>query len=180
MNKIHKQVAESPYKIRDLGIQVMLEPPDPKNPNSLPQSTKDDVSKILSTIIRTSIDKKEAANISDQDLENKIAVSVQPFDGKMKETASNKSKIPWWVYLIGGLLLLVIIVLIIFMLRSKKKAATEEDDEDLLEQPEPVRIADVNEEHETESSLRKKQLEKMAKEKPDEFAKLLRTWISED
>ncbi|MGW9606565.1 flagellar basal-body MS-ring/collar protein FliF [Heyndrickxia sporothermodurans] len=180
VNKIHKQVAESPYKIRDLGIQVMLEPPDPKNPNSLPQSTKDDVSKILSTIIRTSIDKKEAANISDQDLENKIAVSVQPFDGKMKETASNKSKIPWWVYLIGGLLLLVIIVLIIFMLRSKKKAATEEDDEDLLEQPEPVRIADVNEEHETESSLRKKQLEKMAKEKPDEFAKLLRTWISED
>jgi len=38
----------------------------------------------------------------------------------------------------------------------------------------------VNVEHETETTLRKKQLEKMAKDKPDEFAKLLRTWISEE
>ena len=45
MNKIHKQIAESPYKIRDLGIQVMVEPPNSKDVNSLPQSTKDDITK---------------------------------------------------------------------------------------------------------------------------------------
>ena len=33
---------------------------------------------------------------------------------------------------------------------------------------------------ETEDTLRRKQLEKMAKEKPEEFAKLLRTWIAEE
>jgi flagellar M-ring protein FliF len=33
---------------------------------------------------------------------------------------------------------------------------------------------------ETEGTVRKKQLEKMAKEKPEDFAKLLRTWISEE
>ena len=29
-----KEIVESPYKIRDLGIQVMVEPPDPEKPNS--------------------------------------------------------------------------------------------------------------------------------------------------
>ena len=33
---------------------------------------------------------------------------------------------------------------------------------------------------ENESTIRRKQLEQLAREKPDEFAKLLRTWISED
>lgn len=30
VNRIHKEIAESPYKVRDLGIQVMVEPPDAK------------------------------------------------------------------------------------------------------------------------------------------------------
>ena len=38
----------------------------------------------------------------------------------------------------------------------------------------------LTEEQETEGTIRRKQLEKMAKEKPEEFAKLLRTWIAED
>ncbi|CAM5345669.1 Flagellar M-ring protein OS=Lysinibacillus sphaericus OT4b.31 OX=1285586 GN=fliF PE=3 SV=1 [Lysinibacillus sphaericus] len=41
-------------------------------------------------------------------------------------------------------------------------------------------IDDINEEIETEATMRRKQLEKMAKEKPDDFAKLLRSWIAED
>ena len=48
------------------------------------------------------------------------------------------------------------------------------------EQEEIFDVQDVNDEKETEGTLRRKQLEKMAKEKPEEFAKLLRTWISED
>jgi len=61
------------------------------------------------------------------------------------------------------------------MLRSRRRVV----EEDTFITEEPIKIADVNEEHETETSLRKKQLEKMAKDKPDEFAKLLRTWLSE-
>lgn len=63
------------------------------------------------------------------------------------------------------------------MLRARRKDVEEEDD---FVKTEPIQIADVNEEHETETTLRKKQLEKMAKDKPDEFAKLLRTWLSEE
>ncbi|MGE8204085.1 flagellar basal-body MS-ring/collar protein FliF [Heyndrickxia sp. NPDC080065] len=177
VNRIHRQIAESPYKIRDLGIQVMVEPPNPKDLNSLPQSTRDDITNLLSTIVRTSIDKNAVPNLTNQDIQNKIAVSVQPFSGKINQSNTQQSVIPWWIYLIGGLLLIVIVLLIIFMIRSRKKKEIEEEFEI---QPEPIHIADVNEEHETENTIRKKQLEKMAKERPDEFAKLLRTWISEE
>jgi len=176
VNKIHNQIVQSPYKIRDLGIQVMVEPPNPKNTNSLPQSRIQDINKILSTIISTSIDKSSGTNLSNQAIQNKIAVSVQPFNGKATNTAVSQSKIPWWVYVIGGVLLLIIGLLVFFMLRSRRRVV----EEDTFITEEPIKIADVNEEHETETSLRKKQLEKMAKDKPDEFAKLLRTWLSEE
>ncbi len=39
VNRIHKEIAESPYKVRDLGIQVMVEPPNPKMP--LPYQHRD-------------------------------------------------------------------------------------------------------------------------------------------
>ena len=35
----------------------MVEPPEPNNVNSLPQEAIDDIENILSTIVRTSIDK---------------------------------------------------------------------------------------------------------------------------
>ena len=44
INRINKQIVESPYKIRDLGIQVMVEPPTPDDPNSLPQNSINDIS----------------------------------------------------------------------------------------------------------------------------------------
>ncbi len=41
-------------------------------------------------------------------------------------------------------------------------------------------ISQLTESPETETELQKKQLEKMAEEKPEDFAKLLRSWIADD
>ena len=59
VNRIRKEIVESPYKIRDLGIQVMVEPPEAENANSLPQERVDDITNMLATIVRTSIDKND-------------------------------------------------------------------------------------------------------------------------
>lgn len=180
VNRIRKEIVESPYKIRDLGIQVMVEPPDAENKNSLPQERVEDIENILSTIVRTSIDKDENKEITDEDIEQKIAITVQPFNGKMTlDNRAVSSGIPWWVYVIGGAVIAVIGVIVFMLLRSRRKHEQPEETEyDDLQQP--IDIPDVNVDHETENSIRKKQLEKMAKEKPEEFAKLLRTWIAED
>ncbi|MFD6207244.1 flagellar basal-body MS-ring/collar protein FliF [Peribacillus sp. NPDC060253] len=182
VNRIKKEIVESPYKVKDLGIQVMVEPPTADDPNSLSQQSVDDITQILGTIIRTTIEKKAAGEeLTDEELTNKIAISVQPFNGKMtlpKDDA--RSSLPIWVYIVGGVLLLIIIILLFLFLRSKKQSDMEE--EYVIEEEEEVifDVPDLNKEKETEASLKRKQLEKLAKEKPDEFAKLLRSWIAED
>ncbi|KAB7668636.1 flagellar basal-body MS-ring/collar protein FliF [Bacillus sp. B1-b2] len=180
VNRIKKQIVESPYKVRDLGIQVMVEPPTADDPTSLSQESIDDIQNILSTIVRTSIDKTstDGEELTEDQINNKIAVSVQKFNGKSAtQQAAATTSIPWWVYAVGGVLLAVIILLIFLFMRARKKKQAEEVEE--IIQPVPS-VADVNTEQETEGTIRKKQLEKMAKEKPEEFAKLLRTWITED
>ncbi|MCM2588695.1 flagellar M-ring protein FliF [Rossellomorea marisflavi] len=179
VNRIKKEITESPYKVRDIGIQVMVEPPEPDNLNSLPQSRVDDIQQVLSTIIRTSIDKDEVPDLTDQELSDKVVVSVQPFNGKVEMDDEKNTGLPWWIYAVGGVLFLVIILLVIMIIRSRKK---EEEVEDLIveEKVELAPIPDIEPKQETEATIRRKQLEKMAKDKPEEFAKLLRTWLAEE
>jgi flagellar M-ring protein FliF len=179
INRIRKEIIESPYKIRDLGIQVMVEPPEPDNANSLPQERINDIENMLATIVRTSIDKEMNPELTDEAINQKISVSVQPFAGKITFAEPTTAALPWWIYIVGGLLLAIIAILAFLFIRAKRKQdEVWEEDSDMMDLS--IEVPNINEEMETEGSLRRKQLEKMAKEKPDEFAKLLRTWIAED
>lgn len=42
VNRIKKEIVESPYKVKDLGIQVMVELLSADDPNSLSQQSVDD------------------------------------------------------------------------------------------------------------------------------------------
>ncbi|MGM0873664.1 MAG: flagellar basal-body MS-ring/collar protein FliF [Bacillota bacterium] len=181
VNRINKQIVESPYKIRDLGIQVMVEPPNPEDPLSFTAEREEDIQQILSTVIRTSINKDMTEEpLTDEKIAEKVVVSVQPFDGKQQFAETEAAPvIPIWMYIVAGVLLLAIIILLILLFRKKKQDDEELEDEELTIE-EPIRVQDINNEVETEGTVRKKQLEKMAKEKPEDFAKLLRTWISEE
>lgn len=179
VNRIRREIQESPYKIRDIGIQVAVEPPNPEDLASLSDEVRADIEQILSTIIRTSIDKDAAGNLSDEDIADKIVVSVQPFLGKDVAVDTTTSKIPWWVWVIGGVLVVAIALLVFFILRSRKRRE-EEELSAIEEQQEKIIVDDIADEKETEATVRRKQLEKMAKDKPDDFAKLLRSWIAED
>ena len=179
VNKIRREIVESPYKVRDLGIQVMVEPPTADDPASLPQERINDITQILGTVVRTTINKDAAdAELTDEAIQDKIVVSVQPFNGKVEFSNETSTSIPWWIYAIGGVLLLIIALLIFLFVKARKRQKQEEEMEE--QAAETFNLPDVNEEHETESTMRRKQLEKMAKEKPEDFAKLLRTWIAED
>ncbi|WP_071459441.1 flagellar basal-body MS-ring/collar protein FliF [Bacillus massilinigeriensis] len=178
VNRIRKEIVESPYRIKDLGIQVMVEPPKPNDPNSLPQERIDDITKILGTIVRTTIADKEGTELTDDAIEDKIAVSIQPFAGKVQFNETAKTSLPWWAYVIGVILMAAVLILLFFFIKSRRNKIN--DEEEMASEEIPVYVPDVNNEIENEGSLKKKQLEKMAKEKPEDFAKLLRTWLSEE
>lgn len=181
VNRIRKEIIESPYKIRDLGIQVMVEPPVADDPESMPEESVNDITRILGTIVRTTIDKDSAyGELTDEMIQEKIVVSVQPFYGKTQASEETTTNIPWWAYAIAAALLLLIVLLVFFLLRARRKRAEALEEEEAVDLGPMINIPDVNEEQETENSLRRKQLEKMAKEKPEDFAKLLRTWIADE
>jgi flagellar M-ring protein FliF len=181
VNKIRKEIVESPYKIRDLGIQVIVEPPNAKNPDSVSTEVEQAIQDMLSTIVRTSIDKSDNnGNLTDADIENKISVTFQPLLGKATNPSQTvQSSFPVWGYIIIGILIIAIIVLLILFLR-KRREEPEAEKEVLETKQEPLYVPDLNEPKETEEMIRKNQIEKMAKEKPDEFAKLIRTWLSQE
>lgn len=178
VNRITKNIQESPYKIRDIGIQVMVEPPNPEDATSLTAGVQEDIEQILSTIVRTTIDKEAAGELTQEQVDDKIVVSVQPFYGN-ETVVAEETTMPWWIWVVGGILVAVILLLVFFIVGSKKRRELRED-LTILESQENIIVDDINDEKETEGTLRRKQLEKMAKEKPDDFAKLLRSWITED
>lgn len=182
VNRINKTINEAPFKVKDLGISVIIEPPVDENGEiqDLPDGLQDDVQRMLSTLVATTIKKGDAAEeFTEEELARKVAVSVQQMNGKDAMVLGSDSKIPWWIWVIGGILLVVIALLAFFIMRSRKQAQEEEEAMALEEQDDLI-IDDINDEVETEATLRRKQLEKMAKDKPEDFAKLLSSWISEE
>src|SRR5690625_187103 len=87
--------------------------------------------------------------------------------------------IPTWVYVVAGVLLLIIIALVVLLIRRRR----DYEDvyvEDMDVSDEATEASDIVEDEAIEVDERQKQLEAMAKEKPEEFAKLLRSWIAND
>ncbi|WP_079709443.1 flagellar basal-body MS-ring/collar protein FliF [Paraliobacillus ryukyuensis] len=184
-DRITREIVESPYKIRDLGIQIAVDnTKGTLNENGEPElltaqeqtEVENSIASILNSIISTSIDESYGADINPAD---KTSIVFQEFNGNQAQGQTPTAPmIPMWVYIVGGVLLLAIIGLIIMLVRRNKQ-----QDEEISEEVTTQRtfeVPDIEEPADTEASIRRKQLEKMATDKPDEFAKLLRSWIAED
>ncbi|MGP4072252.1 flagellar basal-body MS-ring/collar protein FliF [Piscibacillus sp. B03] len=183
-NRVRREIVESPYQVRDIGIQVAIDNTVEEDGDTVTLSeaellaVEEDVQSILSSIIETSISSEV---ISEEEIFNpadKIHIAFQPFSNEPSSTTNTTLTIPTWVYVLGAILVIVIILLIFLLARNRKTEEQWVHSEETMEQeiPEEVSIPEV----ETESDMRRKQLEKLAKEKPEEFSKLIRTWISED
>ncbi|TCP29182.1 flagellar M-ring protein FliF [Scopulibacillus darangshiensis] len=180
-NRIHKDIVNSPYDIKDLGIQVMVEPPNPNKRASLSPQRISDIKQILNTIIRTTLSDNGGKQLSSNEIDQKAIVTVEKFNGKPKAITTSKKTSRLWLYIGGGLILLIIIVLVMLLLR-RRKAANEDLLSEITYHQSAQRVTDLEDEMENKSPevQKYKQLEKLAKQKPDKFVKLLRSWLSED
>ena len=183
VNRIRREIVESPYKIRDIGIQVIAEPP---GDGIVPATIEEDIQQILGTIIRTTIDKSELEEeLTAADLDEKIAVSFQPLLGRTVESEETPvaTTIPDWVYIVIAIFLVVIIAIILVFYRQRRRdeQILEEELEKLQEQTrKAIEIPEIPVDQETEETVRLRRIEKLAREQPDELVKLLRTWLSQD
>lgn len=181
-NRIQKEIVESPYKVRDLGIQVVVNRVKERDGDKIEYLSQNDqalveqgIASILQSIVRTSIDKEYEAITPEEN----ISIVFQEFSESASLPQTEPTGIPLWMYVTGGALLILIALLLIMLLRKRETV----EEETIMEVPTPavnIQVPDIGDTEETEAIVRKKQLEKMAKEKPDDFAKLLRSWIGED
>ncbi|RDU35895.1 flagellar M-ring protein FliF [Neobacillus piezotolerans] len=177
VNRISNEIVQSPYKIEDITINVGVEPPDPKNPDSLTLVTQRSIQQILGNVVRTAL--SDNPSLQDQDIESRITVFAREFSGKAELPQAEETGSPfpaWAIYaLIGAVLLMALLV--IYLVKRRNKHEFEENDP--FPEIEAARLeAAVS--VEDQKVVIKRQIEGMAKEQPDEFIGLLRNWLSGD
>jgi len=181
-NKIHNDIVQSPYKIKDMGIQVMVEPPNPNKTSSLPSQRVQDIKQILDTIVATTLSQNGQSNLTQQQLASKTVVTVGKFNGKVANAPTKAPGLPLWIK-IAGIAGIVLILVLVFLLWINRKKRHEE--EMVTEEVTPMIPKETKDLIAASQELnpddeKKKQLEDMAKKHPEEFAKLLRTWLSDN
>ncbi|MDN3427894.1 flagellar basal-body MS-ring/collar protein FliF [Microbacterium sp. APC 3898] len=197
VNRINRQIEMSPYVIDDITINVGVEPPVPENPASLSQENITDISNLLKNAVSTSLSMNEFP-VTEAELEDKISVFATEFQGRPaveeeEPETTFLSGIPNNLLLVIGaaVVLLIIIIIAVILLRRKKKEELFEEDYDFggfeqaLAKSNQVNLEAEEEEMDlsefsAKANPKRKTIEKLAKGRPEDFAKLLRSWMADD
>ncbi|MFA1820678.1 flagellar basal-body MS-ring/collar protein FliF [Virgibacillus oceani] len=181
-NRIHKEIVESPYKVRDLGIQVAVNRITDVSGNEVQylsqqdeMAVEDGINSLLQSIIQTSIDGEYGEVITAE----KASIVFQEFNHTPSSAPEAAPVIPVWLYALGAILFVIILILAILLFRNRNDEE-ESMEEETAEAAINMEVPEIPENEQSDSTVRRKQLEKMANDKPEDFAKLLRSWIGED
>ena len=193
VNRIHKEIEESPYVIDDLTINVGVEPPVADDMATLTAASIEDIRTVLKNVVRTSLSESDVP-LDDPSLEERISVFANEFKGrpgyvepKPSFFSTMKDAVPAWVwYAVGGGIGLLLIggLILLFRRRGRK------EDDDFIEFEESYRASSPEEHYlpreerevdmTPEPLVGKEEIENLAKNDPEEFVKLLRLWMKEE
>lgn len=182
-NRIHREIVESPYKVRDLGVQVAIDNVVGREGDDIQylsqqdqNSVEEGIMSILDSIIMTSIDKEYGEIIT----EDKTSIVFQEFSDQIMFPETTTTTIPLWMYIVGSILIIIVIILVFLLIRNRREEEEEDLSEEVVTDSVSIDVPEISEGPTTETDIQRQQLEKMAESKPEEFAKLLRSWISDD
>ncbi|KKC46768.1 MULTISPECIES: flagellar basal-body MS-ring/collar protein FliF [Paenibacillus] len=167
-NRYKNTIIGGPYSVKDLSISVGI-------PTSLlNQETKDQITQYLTSFVRSQLVESGQDVSNDALIAKKVSVIGQNF-AAAGASASGKGLTAGWIAaiavaaaaLIGGIVLAV-----------RRRRAKEEE---IIEEMAPrVEYPSINLESVTNENQVRKNLETLAKRKPDDFVNLLRTWLVEE
>ncbi|TAA72217.1 flagellar basal-body MS-ring/collar protein FliF [Planococcus salinarum] len=194
VNRIHRQIELSPYVIDDITINVGVEPPVPGDPDSLTLETVGDIRNLLGNTVSAALS-MNGAEVDELQLDDRISVFATEFQGKTVIEEADPinnwfGEIPNGLLLVAGAAVALILIIgsLIFVLMRRKREAIEEDfGFEMFAQP-ATSVGELEEEEkeidlsefDSRSNPKRKTIEKLAKGRPEDFTKLLRTWMSED
>jgi flagellar M-ring protein FliF len=188
VNRITNEIVQSPYKIEDLTINVGVEPPNPKEPASLTNDTKTSIQQIVSNVVRTAL--SDNANLTEEDINSRITVFAQEFNGKMSVPEAKEVVLPsfptWAIYALVAVGVAILLLLLVMVVRRRNKSKVDPEDPfavfeqvAALKQQGGLRQVAAAQEEDEEVTI-KQQVEQIAMQSPEEFVGLLRNWLSRD
>lgn len=192
VNRIHKEIVESPYVIDDITINVGVEPPVPDDATTLTPVDVENIRTVLKNVVRTSLSESEVP-LDETSLEERISVFANEFKGRpgyeepqVGFFSTIKDAVPAWVlYTIAGGTGILLIGGTIFFVRRRKRNddfaefnETYSGDTASIDHylPREDRKIDLK----TETLTGKEEIEDLAKRDPEEFVKLLRLWMKDE
>ncbi|PFG15280.1 flagellar basal-body MS-ring/collar protein FliF [Bacillus sp. es.036] len=191
VNRIHKEIEESPYLIDDITINVGVEPPVADDITTLTAADIEDIRTVLKNVVRTSLSESEVP-LDDAALEERISVFANEFKGRADYEEPTEGifstmmdSVPAWsLYTVAGGVGVLVIggIFLLFRRRGGK------DEDDFMEFEESYSVPEDHylprEEREVdltpETLVGKDEIESLAKNDPEEFVKLLRLWMKEE
>ncbi|WP_018883410.1 flagellar basal-body MS-ring/collar protein FliF [Paenibacillus massiliensis] len=173
VNRIARDIISSPYTVKDLTINVSVETPEGAQ---VDPNISGPINTILTNIVRASL-ADSGTEFTEQQLTQKVSV-VPQYVPAAATNANFLSLSNPWLWGIGAAVLALVAGAIIMIVRNRRKQ--EEELEDELSLPTPAEFPSINLESVTSESQVRKQLESLAKKKPDEFVNLLRTWLADE
>ncbi|TXK70177.1 flagellar basal-body MS-ring/collar protein FliF [Paenibacillus sp. N3.4] len=176
VNRITNDIISTPYVVKDLSINVGIEPPVKDDPNSLTAETKAAVQSALVNIVRTALADNKTT-YTDADLQKKVTVFAHSFVRPADTLASKTTT--YLTY--AGLALAALAIGAIggFALRRRRKAAQQLEQE-LNMTASKAELPTIDIENVTNDNQVRKQLETLAKKRPEDFVNLLRTWLVDE
>jgi flagellar M-ring protein FliF len=175
INRFMNEIVSSPYVVQDLTISVGINS-DPNDPNAIPT---EQVQSMLKSIVAASL-ANNGKILTDEQLAGKVSVISRNFGGSV--TAAQAASDQTLLYAIAGAAVMALIAGGAFFLVRRRKRKAEEAAEAEFElaaaTSQPESAFDI--EQVGKDSQIRKQLEQLAKKKPEEFVNLLRTWLAEE
>jgi flagellar M-ring protein FliF len=178
INRIKNEIVSSPYVVQDLTISVGINS-DPNDPNAVPEETAAQVQALLKSIVGASL-ANNGQVLTDEQLAGKVSVISRTFQGS-KNGAQQASSNSTLLYAVAGAAAMALIGGgAFFISRRRKKNSEEAAADSKLNTSSRVSDIPLDIEQVANDNQVRKQLEHLAKRKPEEFVNLLRTWLADE
>lgn len=174
VNRIKNEITKSPYEVEDITVNVGVQPDDTKS-NKLSQATLDSIRNIVSNTVRTALGHP---NLTKSEIDQRITIFPHKFATNQFETDSGSQKN---MYMIGGAVAGVMLLIGGLFWLIARRRRKEEDIEDSFAPllPSPIQTKEADYFAEQEMTV-EKQLEKLLNLRPEDFSKVIRTWLNEE
>src|SRR5699024_4571643 len=135
-NRIRREIAENPYKLRALGIHVVVHnrmEQQGEEAETLTQQEQTTVEQGIESILHSMITTSTANEHGEVDPEATVSIVFQPSKGMSPLNIGEDEKaggIPTWAYVVGAIVLILVVILIVFLIRRRNK---EEEIQDIVE-----------------------------------------------